>query len=164
MTDLKNEFNKAKAIIFTDYIGMTVAEMSELRRLLKDNNFEYRVVKNTLAKIASAQTPVATAQDSFKGPVGIAMSYDDSITALKKVLEYSAKNEKLKVNGGVIEGTLCAPADIKEYAAIPPRNVLLSMFACGLQSPLSKLSGALHATLCKFVYVLEAIKNKKSQE
>ena len=143
---------------------MTVAEISELRRLLKDNNFEYRIVKNTLAKIASAQTPVATAQDSFKGPVGIAMSYDDSIAALKKVLEYSAKNEKLKVNGGVIEGTLCAPADIKEYAAIPPRNVLLSMFACGLQSPLSKLSGALHATLCKFVYVLEAIKNKKSQE
>ncbi len=143
---------------------MTVAEISELRRLLKDNNFEYRVVKNTLAKIASAQTPVSIAQDSFKGPVGIAMSYDDSIAALKKILEYSAKNEKLKVSGGVIEGAFCTPVDIKEYAAIPPRNVLLSMFAGGLQSPLSKLAGALNATLSTFVYVLEAIKTKKGQE
>jgi len=164
VTDLKNDFNRAQAIIFTDYIGMTVAEISELRRLLKDHNFEYKVVKNTLAKIASAQTPVSVAQDSFKGPVGIAISYDDSISALKKVLEYSAKNDKLKVNGGIIEGAFCAPDDLKAYSAIPPREILLSMFAGGLQSPLSKLACALHATLCTFLYGLEAIKTKKSQE
>lgn len=164
VNNLKNDFNRAKAIFFTDYIGMTVAELSELRRLLRDNNFDYRIVKNTLAKIASAKTPISAAKDSFKGPVGIVMSYDDSITALKKVLEYSTKNDKLKVSGGIIEGTLCAPDELKAYAEIPPRHVLLSMFIGGLQSPLSKLSSALHATLCKFGYILEAIKTKKSKE
>lgn len=143
---------------------MTVAELSELRRLLKDNNFEYKIVKNTLAKLASAQTPISTARDSFKGPVGIAVSYDDPISAIKRVLEYSKKNDKLKVSGGVIEGILCASDELKAYAEIPPRNVLLSMFANGLQSPLSKFSFALHATICKFIYVLEAIKTKKNQE
>jgi len=143
---------------------MTVAEISELRRLLRDHNFEYKIVKNTLAKIASAETPVAVARDSFKGPVGIAISYEDSISALKKVLDYSAKNDKLKVHGGIIEGALCAPDDLKAYSAIPPREILLSMFAGGLQSPLSKLAGALHATLCAFPFGLEALKTRKSQE
>jgi large subunit ribosomal protein L10 len=76
---LKTGFDKAKAIIFTDYRGLTVAELSELRRLLREGNFEYRIVKNTLAKLASLQTPVSVAKDSFKGPVGIAISYDDPI-------------------------------------------------------------------------------------
>jgi len=143
---------------------MTVGEISELRRLLRDHNLEYKVVKNTLAKIASAQTPVSTARDSFTGPVGIALSYDDSIAALKKVFEYSAKNDKLKVKGGIIEGAFYATDDLKAYSAIPPREILLSMFAAGLQSPLSKLAGALHATMCKFLYVLEAVKTKKNQE
>ena len=164
VNEIKNNFDRAKAVIFTDYKGMSVSELSELRKLLRDNNLEYRIVKNTLAKIASAQTPVSPAKDSFNGPVGIALSYDDPITLLKKVLEYSTKNDKLKVSGGIIEGTICASDDLKMYAQIPPRNVLLSMLVGGLQSPLSKLSGALRATLCNFGYVLEAIKTKKSQE
>ena len=93
---------------------MTVAELSELRRLLRDGNFEYRIVKNTLAKIASQHTPVAVAKDSFKGPVGIAISYDDPVLAVKKILEYSKKNEKLKVNSGVIEGIQMGYFDPRE--------------------------------------------------
>lgn len=164
VTEIKNNFDRAKAIIFTDYKGMTVAELSELRKLIRDNNLEYKIVKNTLAKIASSQTPVSPAKDYFKGPVGIAMSYDDPISALKKIIEYSIKNDKFKVSGGIIEGTLCTSDDLKTYAQIPPRDVMLSMFIGGLQSPLSKLSGAFRATICKFIYVLEAIKTKKSQE
>ncbi|HXX82089.1 MAG TPA: 50S ribosomal protein L10, partial [Thermodesulfovibrionales bacterium] len=75
--DLRDDFQRAKAVIFTDYRGMTVAELSELRRLLREGNFEYRVVKNTLAKIASEGTSVSLGKDSFRGPVGIAISYDD---------------------------------------------------------------------------------------
>jgi large subunit ribosomal protein L10 len=164
VTEIKNNFDRAKAVIFTDYKGMTVADLSELRKLIRDNNLEYRIVKNTLAKIASSQTLISPAKDCFKGPIGIALIYDDPISALKKILEHSTKNDKLKVSGGIIEGTLCTSDDLKTYAQIPPRNVLLSMFVGGLQSPLSKLSGALRATLCKFSYVLEAIKIKKGQE
>ena len=143
---------------------MTVAEMSELRRLLREGKFEYRIIKNTLAKIASANTKVSVAQDSFTGPVGIAISYDDPVVALKRVLEYSSKNDKLTVNCSVIEGRFCSSDELKAISEIPPRDVLLSMLAGGLQSPLSKLAGALHATLCKFVFAIEALKIKKSQD
>jgi len=139
---------------------LTVAELSELRRLLRDGNFEYRIVKNTLAKIASQHTPVAVAKDAFKGPVGIAISYDDPVLTVKKILEYSKKNEKLKVNSGVIEGRFCASDDLRTVAEIPPRNVLLSMLAGAIQAPLSKLAGVLNATVSSFTYAMNALKDK----
>jgi len=141
---------------------LTVAELSELRRLLREGNLEYRIVKNTLAKIASEGTSVSVARDSFKGPVGIAIGYDDPVLAVKKVLEFSRKNDKLKVNVGLIEGSLCASADLKTVADLPPKKVLLSIMAGGFKSPLTKLAGLLNATLSNFVNALEALKNKKS--
>jgi large subunit ribosomal protein L10 len=141
---------------------MTVAELSELRRSLRIGNFHYRVVKNTLAKIASLDTPVSAAQDSFKGPVGIAISYDDPVMTVKKILEYSKNNEKLKVSSGIIEGRFCTPDELRAVAKLPPRKVLLSMLAGILQAPLSKLAGAISATISSFAYATEALKAKKS--
>jgi large subunit ribosomal protein L10 len=140
---------------------LTVIELSELRKLLRDGNFEYRIVKNTLAKIASQLTPVAVAKDSFKGPVGIAISYDDPVLTVKKILEYSRKNEKLKVNSGVIEGRFCVSDDLRTVAEIPPKKVLLSMLAGGFEAPVTKLAGVLSATVRSFVYVMNALKNKR---
>jgi ribosomal protein L10 len=148
-------------VVFTEYRGLTVAELSELRRLLRDGNFKYRIVKNTLSQIASLHTPVSIAKDSFTGPVGIAIGYEDPVLVVKKILEYSKKNEKLKVSGGVIEGRFCASDDLRVVAEIPPRNVLLSMLAGAIQAPLSKLAGALNATVSSFAYAMEALKNKR---
>lgn len=148
-------------MIFTDYRGLTVSELSELRSLLRDGNFEYRVVKNTLAKIASEGTSVSSAKDSFKGPVGIAISYNDPVLPVKKILEYSKKNDKLKVGVAFIEGSICAAGDLKAVAELPPKNVLLSIVAGGFKAPLNKLANVLNATLSKFAYVLTALKNKR---
>jgi len=142
---------------------MTVGELSELRTLLREGDFEYRVVKNTLALIASEGTPVSLAKDSFQGPVGLAFSYDDPVVPVKKLLEYSKKNEKLKIGVGVIEGSLCSSDDLKAVAETPSRPVLLSMFAGGLQSPLNKFAYALSATLSKILYGLEALKKQKTE-
>jgi large subunit ribosomal protein L10 len=162
INQLKEDFSKAKAVIFTDYRGLTVTELSDLRSLLREGDFEYKVVKNTLAKIASEGTPVYAAKDSFRGPVGIAVSYEDPVLTAKKVLEFAKKNDKLKVGIGVIEGSVCAADELKSVAELPSRKVLLSMVAGSFNAPMSKLAGALNATLSKFVYVMEAIKNKKN--
>jgi len=159
--DLKDGFSRAKAVVFTDYRGLTVAQLSELRSILREGNFEYRVVKNTLAKIASDGTSVSAARDAFKGPVGIAISYDDPVLTVKKILEFSKKNEKLKVGVGLIEGTLCAEGELKAVADLPPRIVLLSILAGVFQAPLSKLARLFNATVCTSAYALEALKNKK---
>ena len=143
---------------------MTVADLSDLRSLLREGKFEYKIVKNTLAKIASEGTSVSAAKDAFKGPVGIAISYDDPVLAVKKILEYAKKNDKLKVGIGLIEGSMCAAQELKAVADLPPRNVLLSMMAGGFQSPLNKLGWLLNATLSGFVNAFEALKEKKSSQ
>lgn len=162
INDLREDFSKAKAVIFTDFRGLTVTELSDLRSLLREGDFEYKVVKNTLAKIASEGTPVHVARDAFRGPVGIAISYDDPVLTAKKVLEYAKKNDKLKVGIGLIEGSVCAADELKSVAELPSRKVLLSMVAGTFSAPMSKMAAALNATLSKFVYLIEAVKNKKS--
>lgn len=143
---------------------MSVAELSELRRLSREGDFDYKVVKNTLAKIASEGTPVSIAKGSFKGTVGIAIGYGDPVLTVKKILEYTKKNEKLKIGAGIIEGKICESSELKTVADIPARPVLLSMLAGGLQSPLSKMACALNATLSRFMYALEALKTKKGSQ
>ena len=161
IADLKKRFSEAKAAIFTDYKGMTVAELSELRRLLRASDVEYRVVKNTLARVASQDTPLSAASAVFKGPVAVAIGYSDPVMTAKKVIEFSKKNEKLKLSGGVIEGKLYSVNDIKAIAALPPREILLSMLAGAFQAPLSKTASALSATVSSFAYAMGALKTKK---
>lgn len=159
--DLKDRFSRAKAVVFTDYKGMTVAEMSELRRQLKDSSVEFRVVKNTLARIASRDTDIAVAEDIFRDPVGVALGYDDPVTAVKKVLEFTKTNEKLTVKGAVVEGKLCEQSEIREIAILPSKDVLLSMLAGTLKAPLSKMARSLAATVSSLGFALSALKNKK---
>ena len=161
ITDLRERFQGAKTVIFTDYKGMTVAELSDLRKLLRSGGIEYRIVKNTLARIASQDTPVAAAKDAFKGPIAVAIGYEDPVSAAKKIIEFSKKNEKLKLLGGVIEGSFFGKQEVKAVADLPPREVLLSMMAGAFQAPASKLAAALSATVSSFAYAMNSLKTKK---
>lgn len=139
-----------------------MAELTSLRRLLKSSSLEYSIVKNTLAHIASQETGMAVAVDSLKGPVGIAIGYDDPVLVLKKVLEFKKTNEKIKIRGAVVEGKFCDPAVVREIADLPSRDILLSMLAGAFQSPLSTLARALAATVTTFAYAMESLKSTKN--
>ncbi|MBI5741523.1 MAG: 50S ribosomal protein L10 [Nitrospirae bacterium] len=162
VSELQAKFQKAKGIVFTDYRGLNVEEITGLRNSLRSAALEYKVVKNTLAKIAAEGTPVSVAKDNFTGPVGIAIGYDDPVLLVKKVLEYNKTNEKLQLKGGVIEGGLCSVDALKKISELPSREVLLSILAGTLQAPASKLVRLLNATVVRFAYALEALKQKKS--
>jgi large subunit ribosomal protein L10 len=142
---------------------MTVAELSDLRKLLRSGGIEYRIVKNTLAKIASQDTPVAVAKDAFKGPIAVAIGYEDPVSAAKKVIEFSKKNEKLKLLGGVIEGSFFGKQEVRAVADLPPKEVLLSMMAGTFQAPASKLAAALAATVSSFAYAMNSLKTEKER-
>lgn len=159
--ELREKFSEAKALILTDYKGMTVAELADLRRLLRGGGVDYRVVKNTLARVASQDTPISVAKDAFKGPVAVAIGYKDPVMTAKKVIEFSKKNEKLKLSGGVIEGKLYTANEVKAIAELPAREVLLSMLAGAFQAPLSKMAAALSATVSSFAYAMSALKDKR---
>ncbi|MCL5237529.1 MAG: 50S ribosomal protein L10 [Nitrospirae bacterium] len=162
ISELTDKFSKSKAVIFTEYKGLTVAEISELRKLLKEVGAEYKVAKNTLVTIAAKGTSIEAAKDSLTGPTGLAFGFDDPVAAAKRILDYSGKNDKLKVKSGVVEGRFCSFDELKAMSKLPPRKVLLGMMAGAFQAPASKLAGALNATLSQFGYALEALKNKKS--
>ncbi|RJQ54769.1 MAG: 50S ribosomal protein L10 [Nitrospiraceae bacterium] len=163
VSELQGKFQKAKGVVFTDYRGLNVEEISGLRNGLRSAALEYKVVKNTLAKIAAEGTPVSAAKDSFTGPVGIAIGYDDPVLLVKKVLEYNRTNEKLQIKGGVIEGGFCSVDVLKKISELPPREVQLSMLAGTLQAPASKFARLLNATLVRFAYAVEALKQKRGE-
>jgi large subunit ribosomal protein L10 len=151
-------------MVLTDYKGMTVAEITELRDSLRGAGIEYRVVKNTLARIASDGTQAESAKDSFVGPVGVALGYDDAAQVAKSVLDFAKKNEKVTITCGVVDGTFCDEGKLKQIATLPSREVLLSMLAGAMQAPPAKLVRLLNATVVQFAHALNALKEKKAAE
>jgi large subunit ribosomal protein L10 len=163
IAELSEKFSTSKAIVLTDYKGLTVSEISDLRQKLKEVGSEYRVAKNTLSVIASKGTPVEAAADHFIGPTAIVFGLEDPVSTVKKVLDFSEKNDKLKVKAGIIDGRLYGLDEIKAISKLPPRDVLLGMLVGAMQAPVSKMVRLLSATVTRFAYALEALKNKKSQ-
>lgn len=159
--ELREKFGRSRGIVLTDYKGMTVAELSELRNALRGSAIEYHVVKNTLARIASEGTPMAPAGGGFKGPVGIAIGYREAPVTVKSILEFAKKNQKLKVTGGVIEGGYYGAKDLQAVAELPPREVLLSMLAGTMQAPLGKLAQLMAATVVRLAHAMSALREKK---
>ncbi|MBI4848884.1 MAG: 50S ribosomal protein L10 [Nitrospirae bacterium] len=161
VSELQDKFQKAKGVVFTEYRGLNVEEISGLRNSLRSAALEFKVVKNTLAKIAAKGTSVEAAKDNFTGPVGIAIGYDDPVLLVKKVLEYSRTNEKLQIKGGLIEGGVYNLDALKTISALPSRETQLAMLAGAMQAPVSKLARLLNATLAQFAYAMEALKRKR---
>ena len=150
-------------MVLTDYKGMNVADITVFRDTLRKAGIEYRVVKNTLAKIATEETQAAVVRDGFKGPVGIAISYDDPVSVAREVMEFSKKSANLDVTCGVVDGEFCSPDQLKAIAALPSREILLGMIAGTMQAPLAKMAGLLNASLCSFLYALSALKDKQGE-
>jgi large subunit ribosomal protein L10 len=163
LADLTEKLSKSKAVVFTEYKGLTVAQIAHLRKNLKEAGAEYKVFKNTLVQIAAKGTAYEAAKDVLTGPTGLAFGYDDPVAAAKKVLEFAGKNDKFKVKSGVIDGKFYSTDEIKEISKLPSKTVLLSILAGAFQAPAAKLARALNATVVQLAYALEAVKNQKTQ-
>lgn len=136
--------------------------MSQMRRMLKELKIEYRVVKNTLAKIAAEETPLAVVKEHFVGQTGIAIGYDDPMIAVKKMLEYSKNTKELEIKGGFIEGKFVDVKGLKEVSKLPPREVLYAMLARAMSAPTTKMACLLPATIQRLGYAFTALKEKKN--
>lgn len=161
IADLHENFSKAKAVIFTDFSGLKVEEINELRRKLKTVSVNYRVIKNTLAQRASEGTNLETIRNKFIGPLGVAISFTDPVAAPKALTDFMKEKEMLKIKFGVVEGKTVDAKEIKAIADLPPKEVILSTLLGGLQSPSRKLAGLLYQLIARFGYILEAVRDKK---
>ncbi len=159
--ELHERLTKSKVVIVTDYKGLNVETMTELRRKLREEQIDYQVVKNTLLIRAAKETGVALIQDHLKGPSAIALSFDDPVAPAKVLMEFTKKNEKLEIKAGVMEDQVLDLASIKALAALPSREALLSQLLSAMVGVPTGLVRVLNGIPQKLMYALQAIKDQK---
>jgi large subunit ribosomal protein L10 len=156
IVELRDRFMRAKAAIVTDYRGLKVSELNELRRKLRDSGIEYRVVKNTLTRLAVKETSARPLADHLTGPCAVALGYEDEVTAAKVVLDFAKTSGKLQVKMGVLRGRLIDPENLKKVITLPPRAELQAQLLGLLSTVPARLLGVMSAVPRDFVSVLAA--------
>ncbi|MEQ1700468.1 MAG: 50S ribosomal protein L10 [Ilumatobacteraceae bacterium] len=151
------KLSAADAVFITEYRGLKVSQLAGLRRQLRDAGGEYKVYKNTLARLGAAKAGVEGLDDMLLGPSGITF-VDGDIAGVAKALRDAAKaNPLLIIKGGVMGSTVLSAKDVEALAELPSREVLLSMFAGALQAPLVKTAGLLQALPRNLAYGIKAL-------
>ena len=159
--DLHDRLARSKVVIVTDYKGLDVAAVTDLRRQLRTEQIEFQVVKNTLLLRASADTDAALLHDRFTGPSAIALSYDDPVAPAKILTAFAKENEKLEIRAGVMGGKVLDLAAIKALSNLPSREQLLAQVLSAMNAVPTSLVRVLAAVPQKLVYALQAIKEQK---
>jgi large subunit ribosomal protein L10 len=159
--ELKDKFGRSRAAILTDYRGLNVAEITELRRKLKEQDVEYKVVKNTLTSIAIKDFDY-NLDEFLEGPTAVAFSYEDPVAPAKVLVDFAKTHKQLEIKAGVVEGKVTDKDVIGELAKMPPKEQLLANAVGAIQSPLYGIVGVLQGTLRNMVYTLQAIQDKKA--
>ena len=155
--EISDRLKRARAAVLTDYRGLTVAQLQDLRAKLRTADVEYRVVKNTLARRAAVEAGHDEFQEVLKGPVAIAFSYDDVSTPAKLLSDWARTSRlKLDIVGGLIEGRPMSADQVRQVAELPSKEVLISQLAGSIVGPTAQLAGALQSPLAQLAGALEA--------
>jgi large subunit ribosomal protein L10 len=146
---IAEKLQKSKSTIVTDYRGLNVTQVTELRKKLRESNVEFKVLKNTLTRLATQKTDLTGLNDILVGPTAIAFSEEDAVSAAKVLVEFAKKNEALEIKGGIVEGQIVSLDEIKALASLPSREGLISMFLSVLQAPVRNFALAVKAVADK---------------
>lgn len=159
--ELHGRFKEARIFVLTEYKGLDVASINSLRRNLRNIGAEYRVVKNTMLEKASESTGAEVIRSSFKGPSAIAFSSNDPVAFAKVLTEFAKGNDKLKIKAGALKGRAIDPKGVSDLANLPPREILLSQLLSAMNGVSSSFVRVLSGVPRKFLYVLQAVREKK---
>ena len=159
--DLSDRFSRSQVVIVTDYKGLDVTTINDLRRRLREVEVEYKVVKNSLLIRASEDTDVALIKENFKGPNAVALSYDDPVAPAKVLTEFADEHNELKIKIGVMNGKVLDLNAIKTLSALPSREVLLSQFLSIINGVPTAFVRALSNIPERLLIILQAIKAQK---
>ena len=162
--ELIEKLENAESAILTDYRGLNVEEMNDLRSKLRDADVEYKVVKNTLAYLAAKEVDCEEVEEYLVGPTAIAFGLEDPVSPAKVLSEFSDDHEDLEIKSGIIKGSIIDAQQVESLADIPDREVLLSQIAQGMKAPITGLVHCLKDPLNKLVRTLEAVKEEKQAQ
>jgi large subunit ribosomal protein L10 len=164
VADLRELLGETKAAIFADYRGLSVAQLTDLRKRLRGANAEFRIVKNTLfRRAADGFMPVDELEPHLTGPTAISFSKGDPIAATKIMVEFVKDHKAISLKAGVVDGRVYGPDQLEALSKIPPREVLIAQMLGAMNAPVSGLVGTLNGILSNFVFTLQAVADKKGQ-
>lgn len=161
VADLSAKLSKAKCLYLTDFTGLDVAAITELRRRLTNARVEYVVVKNTLARRALSGGPYEGLAEHLAGPNAFALSDEDVVTAAKILTEFARERERPQIRAGAVEGRVVSIEEIRRIAELPPREQLLALVLGTMRAPLTGLAFTLGGLLSKFVRTVDAVREQK---
>jgi large subunit ribosomal protein L10 len=161
---LKEQIEGSTALLLTEYRGLTVSEITELRKSLRDGGASFSVIKNTLMRRALEQTEAAELGSLFDGPSAVAFVHEDPVAAAKSVTTAAKKFPALVLKGGFVEGRLLNADEAKSLADLESREVMLSKLAGLMKGEMSRAAAVFQATQARFLSLLEAFKAKLPEE
>lgn len=161
VNELKEKLAKVSSAVLTDFRGLTVKEITELRRRLKSANIEYKIIKNNLVSRAVRESDIEAISQYLQGPTAIVLGEGDPLVSVKLLMDFAKEYKKPEIKTGVIQGKIFNSQEIALMAKLPAREVLLAQVIAGIQVPLSGLVTVLSAPIRSLLYVLKAIEQKK---
>jgi large subunit ribosomal protein L10 len=161
--EITERFQKSSAAVLTEYRGLTVAQLTQLRRSLGEGS-SYAVVKNTLTKRAADEVGFSELSPLLNGPTAIAFIEGDPVTAAKAIRDFAKANPALVIKGGVVDGRTVDASEVTRLADVEPREVLLAKLAGAMKGNLTKAAGLFQAPLSQVARLAEALKEKKPAE
>ena len=159
--DLHEKFSNSKVVILTDYKGLDVDSINDLRRKLRELQIQYQVVKNSLLIRASKDTDVELIKGSFKGPSAVALGFDDPVSPAKVLTDFASENEMLEIKVGVMNGKVLDISSIKALSSLPTREALLGQLLSVMNGLPTGFVRALVDVQRRFLNVMIAIKEQK---
>jgi large subunit ribosomal protein L10 len=158
----RERLRKTTAYVVMDYRGLKVSQISQLRRDLRKAGVELAVIKNTLFRMAAADTDTPVDDAVLHGPSAYAFSYDDPIAPAKVLVEFIKKHPHTAIKGGAVDKHALTADQVKALAKIPPKPVVLSQLAGTLQAPMSQMAAGLNALNSKMAQLLQALAEKQA--
>ncbi len=158
---MKEKLESSTAVILTDYRGLNVKEVTELRKKLSEAGVEYKVIKNTLTLLGARQAQIEGLEDYLKGPTAAAFSVADPVAPAKVISEFMKTHKNLEIKAGILKGKVIGLEDVKALANLPSREVLLAQLLGGMKAPINGLVNVLAGNIRNLVYVLNAIREAK---
>jgi large subunit ribosomal protein L10 len=161
---LRTTLSPAQGLFVMDFTGLTVGEVTELRRKVKEANGNYRVVRNTLAKLAVDETRHKALQQLLTGPAAVAYTSQDAVMLAKALADFAKTHDKLKFRGGLVEGQLLDSQQAKQVASLPSKQELVARLLFLLQSPMRRLVIVLSAPVRGLAVSLHQIAENKERQ
>lgn len=159
---IKSKFSENKDFIFADYRGLTVEQITDLRRKLRDKEAEFRVVKNRYTRLAMKELEMPDVSEMLVGPTALTLLKDDP-TAVAKILFDFAKDTAVSVKGAIVDGKVYSSSETEALSKLPTRDQLIAQLMSTMQAPLQNLVYAMNGTVQKLVRVLQAVADKKQE-